>query len=95
MHDWVLLKLPNEEKKEKTTSSGFILVADSDVEQNLPTAEVLSFGPGTYDYNGNLHPTGVNVGDTVMYLKQGVEHEEDGIKYYLVHASSIVAIVKE
>lgn len=95
MHDWVLLRLPNEQKEEKKTTSGLILMADSHIDENLPTAEVLSFGPGTYDYNGNLHPVQVQAGDIVMYMKQGVEYEDSGDKFYLIHASSIVAIVKE
>lgn len=87
MHDWVLLR-PIESEKEKKSSSGLILVNDHDT--NLPAGQVVATGPGTYDYNGNLHSTNVNVGDIVMYMEQGMNYEDEGEKLYMVHATSIV-----
>ena len=90
LHDWVVLR-PIEPKTEKTTASGLILQQDAGT-NDLPRGEVLATGPGTYDYNGNLHPCGVNVGDIVVYTHNGIEQEINHEKIYLTHAASLIAI---
>lgn len=91
LHDWVVLR-PIEPKTEKKTASGLIM-PNAARENDLPQGEVVAVGPGTYDYNGNLHPCRVNVGDIVMYPKNGIEQEIDGQKLYLIHAASLIAII--
>lgn len=90
LHDWVVLR-PIEPKKEKVTASGLVMPHEAN-DRDLPRGEVLAVGPGTYDYNGNLHPCVVNVGDIVVYTHSGIEQEIDHEKIYLIHAASLIAI---
>lgn len=92
LHDWVLLS-PIEPETERKTAAGLIMPSNADARE-LPKAEVVASGPGTYDYNGNLHPTNVTVGDIVLYMRNGLEHDYMGKNYYLVHATSIVGKVE-
>jgi chaperonin GroES len=94
--DWVVLSLEKEDEKEKTTSSGFILVGDDPNENKLPTGKVLSVGPGVHDQNGNLVPLNIEVGTTVVYVpNQGLKQEFGDDEYYIIKAAAIMAVVKE
>lgn len=92
--DWVLAKLPKKEAETKT-SFGLIITEDSDVEDALPTAEVVSVGPGGVDINGNRFPVDVQVGDILTYAPHnGVKHKIDDDEYLFlnVRAGYVLAV---
>jgi chaperonin GroES len=92
--DWVLAKLPKKEAETKT-SFGLIITEDSDVEDALPTAEVVSVGPGGTDINGNRFPMDVQIGDTLTYAPHnGVKHKigDDEYLFLNVRAGYVLAV---
>jgi len=92
--DWVLAKLPKKEAETKT-SFGLIITEDSDVEDVLPTAEVVSVGPGGIDINGNRFPMDVQVGDIITYAPHnGVKQKIDNEDYLFlnVRAGYVLAV---
>jgi chaperonin GroES len=94
--DWVLAKLPKKEAETKT-SFGLIITEDADVEDALPTAEVVSVGPGGTDINGNRFPMDVEVGDILTYAQHnGVKHKIDNEDYLFlnVRAGYVLAVTK-
>ena len=97
--DWVLVHVPKEEeKKEKKTDFGLVLIDDGDDFPTGPlTAKVVAVGPGYFDQNGNRVPVDIAVGDTVYYnANTGVkfEHEKEEFYFLNVRNGSILAIVK-
>ena len=94
--DWVLVKLPKQEAETKT-SFGLIITEDADIDDALPSAPVVSVGPGGFDINGNRFPMDVAVGDTVTYAPHnGVKHKIDNEDYLFlnVRAGYVLAVNK-
>lgn len=79
---------------EKTTSFG-IIIPDSGKEKP-EQGTVMAVGPGKYNEDGDsLIPVGVSVGDKVMFSKYGFDEVKvDGVEYYVISESSILAILK-
>jgi len=70
-------------------SSGGIIIADLENQRTIK-AEVLSAGPGTYQF-GEFVPTGVKVGDTVIYQHfSAMKFEYENEEYHTVKASEII-----
>ncbi len=76
---------------EEKTKSGIVL---PDTAKEKPQqAKVLAVGPGKYE-NGNLVPTTVKVGDTVVFAKYaGTEIKIDGEEYLILRESDILATI--
>jgi len=94
--DWVLAKLPKKEAETKT-SFGLIITEDANYEDALPTAEVVSVGPGGIDINGNRFPMDVAVGDTIVYAPNNGIAQTIGDDDYLflnVRAGYVLAVQK-
>jgi chaperonin GroES len=79
---------------EEVTKGGIIL---PDTAKEKPQqGEVLAVGPGKMDDNGKLQPTGVKVGDTVLYGKySGTEVSLDGEDVLIMRESDVFAVVEK
>jgi chaperonin GroES len=96
-HDWVVIELPEEKDEETTTTSGLVIPSEANYKEDngLPSGVVVAVGPGYIDNAGNLQVPPVKVGDTIIYMHHsGVQHEEDGVKYYFVNARQSVIAFK-
>eukprot|EP00871_Galdieria_phlegrea_P005316 jgi/Galph1/5786/GphlegSOOS_G4494.1 len=84
--DRVLLK---KIKAEQETASGIVIAASKE----LPTVgEVVAVGPGRLLEDGQYEPTGLSVGDHVIYSKySGNEYRFGGEEYIIVRASDCYA----
>jgi chaperonin GroES len=95
-HDWVVIELAEEKDEEVVTTSGLVIAGGSDYreDEGLPEGVVVAVGPGYVDQAGNLHKTPINIGDTIVHMPNaGIQHEEDGVKYYFVnYRQSVIAI---
>ena len=91
LEDKVILKLV---EIEETTQSGLI-IPDSATE--IPTqGTVVAVGPGRITANGTLIPTGINVGDRVIFNKRGGQLIEiEGEEYLIFLAEHILATVTD
>jgi len=91
MEDKVIVKVA--ELEEKTESGLFI--PDSAV--GLPDeGTVVAVGPGRYSFNGTLIPTGISVGDKVIFNRRAAQKVEIEDEEYLIFlAEHILAIVVE
>lgn len=90
--DRVLVK-PFTEQTGKTTSFG-IIIPDTAAKEKPETGIVMAVGPGKKNEDGRVVPVGVKVGDKVMFSKYGFDEVKvDGIEYYIVAESSILAIL--
>lgn len=85
-----VLVLPDK-KEDGVTASGIILPG---TEENM-TGVVMGVGPGKALENGEgFIPVGVTYGDRVLIGKFGWEEVMfDGVKYYIVPESSLLAII--
>jgi chaperonin GroES len=79
---------------EEVTKGGIIL---PDTAKEKPQqGEVLAVGPGKIDDNGKLQPTGVKVGDTVLYGKySGTEVSLGSEDVLIMRESDVFAIVSK
>jgi chaperonin GroES len=79
---------------EEVTKGGIIL---PDTAKEKPQqGEVLAVGPGKTDDNGKLQPTGVKVGDTVLYGKySGTEVSLGNEDVLIMRESDVFAIVSK
>lgn len=79
--------------EEKTESGLFI----PDTATAMPeTGTVVSVGPGRTAANGQTIPTGINVGDTVLFERRAAQKVEIEEEEYLVFLTDhILAIVEE
>jgi co-chaperonin GroES (HSP10) len=95
-HDWIVVELVEEKEQEKVTNSGLVIASGSDYDESkaLPTAKVVSVGPGYTDPSGKFHEVPINIGDSIIYMhNSGIEHEEDDVRYYFVnYRNSVIAI---
>ena len=87
--DRVLIK-PIEEKE---STYGNIVVPD--MGKDRPDfGTVLAVGPGRYDNNGNLIPTGLKTGQKVIMPKYGANTVEmEGEEYILSSESEILGVI--
>jgi len=78
---------------EATTASG--LVIPDTAQQKPHQGEVLAVGPGKRsEYTGELIPSGVSAGDTVVYSRYGgTEITIDGQDLLVLSANDVLAIV--
>ena len=77
---------------EATTASG--LVIPDTAKETPQQGEVLAAGPGRRADTGELIPTGVNVGDTVVYSKYGgTEITVDGEDLLILSGRDVLATV--
>lgn len=92
--DNVIIKLPKQEK-EKTTTSG-IIVATANTQQEMPEqGEVVAVGKGRYLNSGELIPSEVKVGDTIIFNKfAGTKISSENEEFLIVRENDILAIVK-
>ena len=79
---------------EATTASG--LVIPDTAKEKPQQGEVLATGPGRRtETSGELIPTGVSVGDTVVYSKYGgTEVTIDGDDLLILSSRDVLAIVE-
>ena len=79
---------------EETTESGLYI---PDTATAMPeTGVVVSVGPGRPAMDGSIIPTGIKVGDTVMFERRAAQKVELDEEEYLVFLMDhILAIVKE
>lgn len=94
--DWVVVLLPEKEVETKT-SFGLIITEDTDYDESLPKAEVVSVGPGGVDINGNRFPMDVAIGDIVVYAPgNGIKHKVNDKEYLFlnVRAGYVLAVDK-
>jgi chaperonin GroES len=79
---------------EEVTKGGIIL---PDTAKEKPQqGEVLAVGPGKLDDNGKLQPTGVKVGDTVLYGKySGTEVSLGSEDVLIIRETDVFAIVSK
>ena len=77
---------------EATTASG--LVIPDTAKEKPQQGEVLAVGPGRRSDAGELIPTGVNVGDTVVYSKYGgTEITVDGEDLLILSGRDVLATI--
>ena len=79
---------------EETTQSGLVI---PDSATAMPeTGVVVSVGPGKTAMDGSIIPTGINVGDTVLFERRAAQKVELDEEEYLVFLTDhILAIVGE
>jgi chaperonin GroES len=77
------------------TTIGGLIIPDSAAE--VPdTGMVVAVGPGRYASNGTLIPTGIKVGDKVVFERRAAQKIEIEEEEYLVFLSDhILAIVED
>src|ERR1035437_9743989 len=78
---------------EATTASG--LVIPDTAKEKPQQGEVLAAGPGRRaDATGEIFPTGVSVGDTVVYSKYGgTEITVDGEDVFILSSRDVLATI--
>ena len=78
---------------ESTTASG--LVIPDTAKEKPQQGEVLAVGPGRRGDTGELIPTDISVGDTIVYSKYGgTEISSGGEDLLILNARDVLAIVK-
>lgn len=89
--DRVVVK-PADKGEEKQLASGIIIPESVDKERPSKGV-VVAVGEGKYD-DGDLIPMTVKVGDTVLFSKYGYDEVKiDGVEYYILAESSVLAIL--
>jgi chaperonin GroES len=80
---------------EATTASG--LVIPDTAKEKPQQGEVLAVGPGRRaEQSGDVIPTGVNVGDTVVYSKYGgTEINVDGQDLLILSSRDVLATISK
>ena len=77
---------------EATTASG--LVIPDTAKEKPQQGTVLAVGPGRRSDSGELSPTGVNTGDTVVYSKYGgTEISVDGEDLLILSGRDVLATI--
>lgn len=77
----------------QTTASG-IIIPETASKDRPQKAEVLAVGPGLLKKDGHRVPLDVKVGDQVLVSKYAADEVKiDGEEYYIIHQSSILAII--
>jgi chaperonin GroES len=89
--DRVVVK-PADKNEEKVLASGIIIPEGVDKERPSK-GTVVAVGPGKYD-DGKLAPMSVKIGDAVLFSKYGFDEVKiDGIEYYVLAESSVLAVL--
>jgi chaperonin GroES len=89
LHDRVIVKRLPEERK----SAGGIVIPDTAAEKPS-MGEVIAAGPGKTDDHGKLIPTGVKVGDKILFGKySGQEFVLEGEDYLHMRDDDVIGIV--
>lgn len=82
------------DKEEKISASG-IIIPDTVDKEKPAKGKVIAVGKGKYD-DGTLVPVSVKVGQTVMFSKYGYDEVKiDGIEYYILSESQILAVLSK
>lgn len=92
--DMILIEQP--EQKEEKTPGGIVVPARRRQEYgDLSTSKVLAVGPGKIEHGVHVKVL-FEKGDVVVYREgSGVEVIHDDERCELIHASDVVAVVKE
>ncbi len=91
--DRVLVKPLSREEAGHTTSFG-IIIPDTVGKEKPEQGMVIAVGPGKCGDDNEIIPIGVEVGDKVMFSKYGFDEIKiDGIEYYIVSESNILAVL--
>lgn len=91
LEDRVLVK----REEPKATTKGGIIVPE--VAKDPPQlGRVLARGPGRVVDSGLLVPTGVEVGDLVLFGRyEGIDFEHDEEKFVMLRSGGILAVIAE
>jgi chaperonin GroES len=90
--DRVVVK-PLEANEEKVLASGIIIPETADKEKPSK-GKVMAVGPGRYD-DGDLIPMSVKPGQTVLFSKYGYDEVKvDGVEYFILAESQILAVIE-
>ena len=93
--DRVLVKPFTQEDTHKTTSFG-IIIPDTSSKEKPEQGTVVAVGPGKKNEDGRVVPMSVKVGDKVMFSKYGFDEiKVNGVEYFIVSESSILAVLSE
>lgn len=83
------------EKFEEKTAGGIIIPDTARSSEKPEKGIVVAVGEGKMNDDGRVLPTRVKVGDKVMFSKYGYDEiKVDGIEYFIISESNIVAIIK-
>jgi chaperonin GroES len=89
LHDRVLIKRVEEEKKTK----GGIIIPDSAKEKPVE-AIVVAVGSGRFDEAGKVHPLEVKKGDRILFGKySGTEVKLDGEEHLIIREGDVLAVL--
>jgi len=78
---------------EKTATDSGILLPGKAAEKPT-TGTVLESGPGVYNEKGDLIPTGVNVGDTILFHQNEItKHVIDNEEFWILPSTSVVGVL--
>ena len=93
--DRVLLKPMSADEMNKRTASG-ILIPDTVSKEKPEQGTVIAVGEGKRTEDGKILPISVKVGDRVVFSKYGYDEVKvDGVEYYLVSESNILAVLNK
>jgi chaperonin GroES len=93
MNDRVIVKPVS--KDEGTMTSFGIIIPDS-AKEKPEQGTVVAVGPGKKNDDGKVVPLSVKVGDKIMFSKYGFDEiKVDGIEYYILPESSILAVIQK
>ena len=92
LHDRVVVRRLTAEEKSK----GGIIIPDT-AKEKPQQGEVLAVGPGKRaESSGELIPTGISVGDVVLYSKYGgTEVAVDGEDLLVLNGRDVLAVVEK
>jgi chaperonin GroES len=77
-----------------TTTSFGIIIPDTVSKEKPEQGIVVAVGMGKKNEEGKAVPLSVNVGDKVMFSKYGFDEiKVDGVEYYILPESSILAVL--
>lgn len=93
LNDRVVVKPMTAEEMMPRTASG-IIIPDT-AKEKPEQGTVVAVGPGKFE-DGIRTPVGVTVGDRVMFSKYGYDQVKiDGVEYYVISESNILAIISK
>jgi len=91
--DRVLLRPMSEDESNKRTLSG-IIIPDTVSKEKPEQGTVMAVGPGRIGDDNERVAISVNVGDRVVFSKYGFDEVKvDGVEYYLVSETNILAVI--
>ena len=91
LHNHVVIK----QQDETETMYGNILVPDAGKEKPL-MGKVIAVGPGLINFHGNLIPTNIEVGQTVVFPAfGGTKMTIEGEEYVVMKEQDLLAILEK